>query len=320
MHTKHIFSAFIGASCVLVFAVGVAHTNEADPVRVLVWDERQEDQKKGYGDEFLGESIAASLKKEGFLVRSSGLDDAAQGLDPALLDWAEVLIWWGHVRHSKITPEVGRQIVKRIEQGRLSLIALHSAHWATPFVEAMNAKSRRQAVAPFKEQAWELEEVPLRTRYYLPKLNEPPTPRTEVTETNDGKVRIKLYLPNCCFPAYADRGTPSQIKVLEPEHPITIGLPAQFELPQSEMYADPFQVPEPDVVLFEESWKKGETFRSGLIWNLGGGTVFYFRPGHETYPIYRQKIPLKILAQAAHWMGEMQRNATQNSNRSNAQR
>ena len=68
-------------------------------------------------------------------------------------------------------------------------------------------------------------------------------------------------------------------------------------------------------MLFEESWKKGETFRSGLIWNLGGGKVFYFRPGHETYPIYRQKIPLKILASAARWMGQTQRNATQNSER-----
>ena len=302
----------------LVFAIGVlavtavpTRADDPDPVRVLVWDERQEEQKQAYGKQFLGQSIAAALEKKGFLVRSSGLDDAAQGLDPALLDWAEVLIWWGHVRHSKITPETGKQIVRRIEQGRLSLIALHSAHWATPFVEAMNAKSRQEAIAPFKDRKWKLEEVPLRTRYYLPKRSEPPTPRTEVSETGDGKVQIKLYLPNCCFPAYADRGTPSQIKVLQPEHPITKDLPARFELPQSEMYADPFQVPEPDAVLFEESWKKGETFRSGLIWNLGKGKVFYFRPGHETYPIYRQKIPLKILAGAARWLGETQRREAQ---------
>lgn len=291
---------------------GVAAANDADPVRVLIWDERQEDQKKAYGENFLGQTIAEAFKKEGFLVRASCLDDAAQGLDPALLDWAEVLIWWGHVRHSKITPETGKKIVRRIEQGRLSLIALHSAHWATPFVEAMNAKSRQDAIAPWKNRDWALEEIPLRTRYYLPKNDEPPTPRTEITETDGGKVRLKLFLPNCCFPKYADRGTPSEIKVLEPEHPITKGLPARFELPETEMYADPFQVPEPDAVLFEESWKKGETFRSGLIWNLGGGKVFYFRPGHETYPIYRQKIPLKILASAARWMGQTQRNATQN--------
>ena len=103
----------------LVFAIGViaftavpTRADEPDPVRVLVWDERQEDQKQAYGEKFLGQSIAAALEKEGFLVRSSGLDDAAQGLDPALLDWAEVLIWWGHVRHSKITPETGKKIAR----------------------------------------------------------------------------------------------------------------------------------------------------------------------------------------------------------------
>lgn len=283
---------------------------ETDPVRVLVWDERQAEQKQAYGERFLGQAIADALEKQGFLVRSTGLDEAAQGLDPALLDWAEVLIWWGHVRHSKITPETGKKIVERIKQGRLSLIALHSAHWATPFVEAMNAKSRQEAIAPFAGRDWTLEEVPLRARYYLPKQDEPPTPRTEIAETDDGKVRIKLYLPNCCFPAYADRGTPSDFKVLAPEHPITKGLPPQFELPQTEMYADPFQVPEPDAVLFEERWKQGETFRSGLVWNLGAGKVFYFRPGHETYPIFLQEIPLKILGSAARWMGEMQRSGT----------
>ena len=58
---------------------GVAAANDADPVRVLIWDERQEDQKKAYGEKFLGQAIAEAFKKEGFLVRSSGLDDAAQG-------------------------------------------------------------------------------------------------------------------------------------------------------------------------------------------------------------------------------------------------
>ena len=283
---------------------------EADPVRVLVWDERQAEQKQAYGERFLGQAIADALEKQGFLVRSTGLDEAARGLDPALLDWAEVLIWWGHVRHSKITPEIGKKIVERIKQGRLSLIALHSAHWATPFVEAMNAKSRQEATARFAGRDWTLEEVPLRARYYLPKQDEPPTPRTEIAEADDGKVRIKLYLPNCCFPAYADRGTPSDFKVLAPEHPITKGLPPRFEIPKTEMYADPFQVPDPDAVLFEERWKEGETFRSGLVWNLGAGKVFYFRPGHETYPIFLQEIPLKILGSAARWMGETQRSGT----------
>ena len=69
------------------------------------------------------------------------------------------------------------------------------------------------------------------------------------------------------------------------------------------MYADPFHVPEADEALFEESWAAGESFRSGLIWKLGEGRVFYFRPGHETYPIFKQELPLKIVANAVNWLG-----------------
>jgi trehalose utilization protein len=31
--------------------------------------------------------------------------------------------------------------------------------------------------------------------------------------------------------------------------------------------------------------------------------VFYFRPGHETYPIYRQAENLKVIENAVRWMG-----------------
>jgi trehalose utilization protein len=34
---------------------------------------------------------------------------------------------------------------------------------------------------------------------------------------------------------------------------------------QTEMYDEPFHVPEPDEVIFEERWASGEWFRSGAI-------------------------------------------------------
>ena len=37
------------------------------------------------------------------------------------------------------------KLVERIKAGSLSLIALHSAHWSTPFVEAMNDSGPRDA-------------------------------------------------------------------------------------------------------------------------------------------------------------------------------
>ncbi len=97
-------------------------------------------------------------------------------------------------------------------------------------------------------------------------------------------------------------GKPSFNRVMSPGHPIAEGIPAKFELPQTEMYDEPFHVPDPDHVIFEERWEGGEWFRSGMVWQLGHGKVFYYRPGHETYPVYKEPIPLKILVNAARWM------------------
>ena len=68
------------------------------------------------------------------------------------------------------------------------------------------------------------------------------------------------------------------------------------------MYNEPFHVPEPDLVIFEERWEPGEWFRSGSLWKLGAGEVFYFRPGHETYPVYKQPVALKIVENAVRYL------------------
>ncbi len=103
--------------------------------------------------------------------------------------------------------------------------------------------------------------------------------------------------------AYRGDGKPSFVKVLRPEHPIVEGVPPEFEIPQTEMYDEPFHVPPPDEVILEERWASGEWFRSGAVWKLGQGKVFYFRPGHETYPVYKQAIPLRIVTNAVRWLG-----------------
>ena len=92
--------------------------------------------------------IADHLRAQpGFSVKSVSLNDPGQGLADGVLDDCHVLIWWGHVRQWEIAPEVGRSIVQKIKAGQLSLIALHSAHWSTPFVEAMNERTRHRRSA-----------------------------------------------------------------------------------------------------------------------------------------------------------------------------
>src|SRR4051794_34873891 len=87
---------------------------EAASINVVVWDERQPAQKQAY-EGFLGDRIADHLRSEpGFSVQSVGIDDPGRGLGPDVLGDARVLIWWGHVRHKEIEPEVGKMIVERV--------------------------------------------------------------------------------------------------------------------------------------------------------------------------------------------------------------
>ena len=74
--------------------------------------------------------------------------------------------------------------------------------------------------------------------------------------------------------------------VVNPNHPITQGLNQYIELPAVEMYGEYFDIPDPDELLFISWFQGGEVFRSGATWRRGKGRIFYFRPGHETYPMY----------------------------------
>jgi trehalose utilization protein len=274
----------------------------AAPIRVLVWDEQQPKQLEAYTN-FLGNQIATHLRTvQNLEVKSVSIKDPEQGLAADVLDNCDVLIWWGHQRHTEISNARAKDIVARIKSGKLSLLALHSAHWSEPFVEAMRERTKLDAEKALPKGT-RIEYV-TPPRFGQPKANGPLTPRTEIRKDADGSEIAKVTLPNCCFPGVRDDGAPSHVTTLKKNHPITKGIPETFDIPHTEMYADPFHVPKADEVLFEEKWDKGEHFRSGLIWALGKGKVFYFRPGHEAYPIFTQTIPLKVVENAVLWLGK----------------
>ncbi len=273
----------------------------ADPVRVLVWDERQKEQKQVYAN-FLGNEIANHLRsRQGFTVQSVGLDDPQQGLPDEVLDQAQVLIWWGHVRHTEIKPEKGRQIVERVKAGKLALIALHSAHWSTPFIEAMYERTRIDARRRYPDAATKIEFVPM-AGFLAPTYDSLLTPAYYALHAGGVVKNVRVDLPNCVFPSYRHDAKHSRVTMLHPEHPIAQGVPPVFEVSQTEMYDEPFHVPEPDAVIFQETFRDGGWFRGGMVWTLGKGKVFYFRPGHETYPVFKEEYPLRILENAARWL------------------
>jgi trehalose utilization protein len=300
------------AAAVLACAAALGPTLAGDaaarsrPVRVVVWDEQQPAQKQAY-DNFLGNQIADHLRQRGaaeFTVRSVRLDDPDQGLPKEVLDDCDVLIWWGHARHDQVRPELAKEIVRRVKAGQLSLIALHSAHWSRPFVEAMNERATQDALKTLTEserKKAQIKTIPAERR--LARRDEPLTPSSTRSPQPDGTVVLEIRLPMCVFPVVRNEGKPSHVRTLLKNHPIARGVPETFEIPQTEVYGGPFHVPTPDALIFEERWDSGESFSSGCLWNVGQGKVFYFRPGHETYPIFKQAEPLRIIENAATWLG-----------------
>jgi trehalose utilization protein len=296
---------FMAAAAVLAPLAVRAEDARPKSVAVVVWDERQPEQKQAYAN-FLGNQIADHLKtKPDLTVTSVGIDDPLKGLSPLVLRDADVLVWWGHKRQAEITPEMVKPIIDRIREGTLSLIALHSAHWATPFVAAMNERTRADAEKAIRtdDHKPEITYVNPPRQYTLPKATDRVTPYTEWRKFPDGTEKAAVYLPYCCFPAYRADGKPSRLRVLKSKHPIAKDLPAEFELPQTEMYSEVFHIPEPDEVVLEERWASGDWFRSGMVWKVGKGRVFYFRPGHETYAVYKEAPALQVIENAVRWLG-----------------
>ncbi|MBI2435742.1 MAG: ThuA domain-containing protein [Candidatus Hydrogenedentes bacterium] len=100
---------------------------------------------------------------------------------------------------------------------------------------------------------------------------------------------------------WQDVGEKERLWVVDPAHPIAEGLPEYFELPNTEMYGEHFDIPAPEQLVLISWFQGGEVFRSGCCWHRGKGKIFYFRPGHETFPIYHNDLALKVIYNGIRW-------------------
>lgn len=112
---------------------------------------------------------------------------------------------------------------------------------------------------------------------------------------------FKRIMGTPCNLTWREAGERERLWVTSRNHPIAAGLPDHFELEHEEMYGEPFGVPEPLETVFISWFQGGEVFRSGLTYKRGAGNVFYFRPGHETYPTYHDANVQTVLRNAVHW-------------------
>jgi trehalose utilization protein len=112
---------------------------------------------------------------------------------------------------------------------------------------------------------------------------------------------FKLLMGTSCTLKWREVGEKERLWVVNPAHPIADGLPDQFVIEHEEMYGEPFGIPQPDALVFVSWFAGGDVFRSGCCYYRDRGKVFYFRPGHETYPTYYQPEVRHVLANAVRW-------------------
>ena len=219
-------------------------------MNIVVWNEYVHERGTGvpaelYPDGIHG-AIAAGLRGSlgaSAVVRTATLDESDQGLSAAVLDAADVLVWWGHLAHDDVSDELAARVQQRVLDG-MGLIALHSAHYSKPF---------------------------------------------------------RLLMGSSCSLRWREADDRELVWTVSPGHPIAAGVPAVISLERHEMYGEFFDIPAPDELVFISSFSGGEVFRSGCCFNRGRGRVFYFSPGHETYPIFHDPTIQRVIANAVGW-------------------
>ncbi len=112
---------------------------------------------------------------------------------------------------------------------------------------------------------------------------------------------FKRLMGTPCSLRWREAGERERLWVINPSHPILAGIGPAIELPSEEMYGEPFLVPEPLETVLVSWFEGGEVFRSGLTYQRGAGRIFYFRPGHETYPTYHDATVQALLRNAVRW-------------------
>lgn len=111
---------------------------------------------------------------------------------------------------------------------------------------------------------------------------------------------FKKLMGTSCNLNWGD-GCKEVVWVTDPTHPVAHDIPKHFILEEEELYGEQFDIPAPDSLVFTSWFASGHVFRSGCAYKRGLGRIFYFQPGHETYPTYKNEIVQKVILNAIAW-------------------
>lgn len=246
-------------------------TNNNQPVRALVWDENPPHAPKEIYPDSINGAVAAGLRKfsSGRIVTTTvNLDDPEQGITEEALANHDVLLWWGHIRHSQVTDATAERVRRAVHEQGLGFIPLHSAHYSKAFKTVLNCTGNLKG--GWREiEGFELEEV----RVCAP------------------RHPIAQGIEDFTIEAEEMYGAPF-------EAPPFQTLVFQSYFPHGgEYFPTGFTLTVGDGIDPEFTSGGGKGANQGE----GKGRVFYFRPGHETTPTYHNETVCKILVNAVLW-------------------
>ncbi len=114
-------------------------------INVTVWNENvhETDEKIGpimadLHPNGIHGTVADIVKELGaeVSVRTATLDQPLHGLSDEVLDSTDVLIWWGHCAHDKVSDEIVAKVKAKV-LGGMGIIILHSGHYSKIFKDLM---------------------------------------------------------------------------------------------------------------------------------------------------------------------------------------
>lgn len=121
---------------------------------------------------------------------------------------------------------------------------------------------------------------------------------------------FRYLLGTSCNLTWRESGDSEVLWGIEPSHPITADIDRYFRLPAEETYGEPFVIPTPDKLLLIGNYSGGEVFRSGCLYERGNGKIFYFQPGHETFPTFYDPNVQSIIRNAVRFVNPTYRKVT----------
>ncbi|MEE0946966.1 MAG: ThuA domain-containing protein [Acutalibacteraceae bacterium] len=118
---------------------------------------------------------------------------------------------------------------------------------------------------------------------------------------------FKLLMGTAGNLSWRESGDFERLWTITHAHPITADVPDYIELEHEETYAEPFGIPEPDELLFIGWFSSGEVFRSGCTFKRNNGRIFYFQPGHETFPTFYNEHIQKVIKNGVRYVNPVYR-------------